>query len=101
MGTSDPNIGVGCKVAGASLFVAGKLFRKFDFRTPDFRVLADLEKGTSSVLRDSLPKRCFLRECLPKRCFLRESLPATRRWLACRLANNPLLLRPAKCAARR
>jgi hypothetical protein len=38
MGTSDPNIGVGCKVPGASFFVVGKLFGKFDFRTLDFRV---------------------------------------------------------------
>jgi len=45
MGTADPNIGVGCKVAGASVFVLGKLFGKFDFRTPAFRVLAGVEKG--------------------------------------------------------
>ena len=45
MGTSDPNIGVGYMVAGASFFVLRKLFRKFDFRTPDFRVLAGVDGG--------------------------------------------------------
>ena len=70
MGTSDPNIGVGYKVAGASLFVVRKLFAKFDFWTLAFAPLG--------VIRDhhengTIPDHRTRRQCLDRASYLKSA----------------------------